>query len=158
MLDTKLMKSGDAISASLAELFVTIDGQRYNIIQLIKFEAKFTKKKVEIPIMGKTGKGHKAAGWSGTGSATLHYNTSVFREAAQRYKETGEDVYYEAQLTNEDPSSSIGRQTVILKDLNFDELILAKADATADYLDEDMGFTFDDFEIPEKFNLVSGMV
>ena len=34
--------------------------------------------------------------------------------------------------------------------------MLAKFDADADYLDEDVDFTFDDFEIPEKFNLYKG--
>ena len=126
-------------------------------MQLIKLEAKITKKKSEIPIMGRTGKGHKAAGWSGTGSATIHFNTSIFRELMYRYKTTGQDVYFDIQLTNEDETSHVGRQTVILKDCNFDEMILAKADASAEYLDEDMSFTFEDFEIPEKFTPLSGM-
>ena len=157
MLDSNTMHAGDLISASLAECFATIDGQRYHIMQLIKLEAKITKKKSEIPIMGRTGKGHKAAGWSGTGSATIHYNTSIFRELMYRYKTTGQDVYFDIQLTNEDETSRVGRQTVILKDCNFDEMILAKADASAEYLDEDMSFTFEDFEIPEKFTPLSGM-
>ncbi len=157
MGNTTLMQSRDAVSASLAECFATINGQRYHVMQLIKLEAKMAKKKSEIPIMGQPGKGHKAAGWSGTGTCTVHYNTSVFREMMYQYKTTGEDVYFDIQLTNEDPGSTIGRQTVILKGCNFDEMILAKADASADYLDEDMSFTFEDFEIPEKFSLLQGM-
>lgn len=156
-MSDNIMSAKDSISASLAECFATIGGKRYNIMQLINLEATFKKNKVKIPIMGKTGQGNKAAGWSGTGKATLHYNTSIFREMAYQYKLTGEDVYFDVQLTNEDPTSSVGRQTVILKDCNFDDLILAKADADADYLDEDMNFTFEDFEIPEKFSLLAGM-
>ena len=60
-------------------------------------------------------------------------------------------------VTNEDPTSSVGRQTVILKDCNIDGGILAKFDADADYLDETLDFTFEDFEIPEKFNMLPGM-
>ena len=38
---------------------------------------------------------------------------------------------------------------------NIDGGILAKLDASAEYLDEDMDFTFDDFEMPEAFaNLI----
>ena len=66
-------------------------------------------------------------------------------------------MYFDIQLTNEDPTSSVGRQTVILKDCNFDSVLLAKADADAEYLDESMDFTFEDFEIPEKFSLLAGM-
>lgn len=151
------MNAKDAISASLAECFVTIDGNRYNFMQAINLEARFEKKKTEIPILGKTGRGNKSTGWSGTGSATFHYNTSIFRELMVRYKNTGEDLYFDIQVTNEDPTSSVGRQTVILKDCNIDGGILAKFDADADYLNEDMDFTFEDFEMPEKFNLLEGM-
>lgn len=152
-----IMNAKDTISASLAECFVTIEGNRYNFMQAINLEAQFTKNKAEVPILGKTGKGNKATGWSGSGSATFHYNTSIFRELAYRYKQTGEDIYFDIQVTNYDPTSSVGRQTVILKDCNLDGGLLAKFDADAEYLDEDMDFTFEDFEIPEKFNLLEGM-
>lgn len=152
-----IMNAKDTISASLAECFVTIEGNRYNFMQAINLEAQFTKNKAEVPILGKTGKGNKANGWTGSGSATFHYNTSIFRELAYRYKQTGEDVYFDIQVTNFDPTSSVGRQTVILKDCNLDGGLLAKFDADAEYLDEDMDFTFEDFEIPEKFTLLEGM-
>lgn len=151
------MNARDAISAPLAECYVTIDGNRYNFMQAIDLEASFEKNKTEVPILGKTAKGNKASGWSGSGSATFHYNTSIFRKLFLRYKETGEDVYFDIQVTNEDPTSTIGRQTVILKDCNMDGGILAKFDADGEYLDESMDFTFEDFEMPEEFALLNGM-
>ena len=152
-----VMHAKDTVSASLAECYVTLEGKRYNLMQAINLEANFEKNKTEVPILGKTGKGNKATGWTGTGSATFHYNTSVFRMLMYRYKETGEDVDFDIQVTNEDPTSAVGRQTVILKDCNVDGGILAKFDADAEYLDEDMDFTFEDFEIPEQFKLLQGM-
>lgn len=154
-----IMRDQDTISGSLAECFVTIEGARYNFMSAIKLEAKIKKNKKTVPILGKTGKGHKSTGWEGTGSATFHFNTSIFRRLLQRYAETGEDVYFDIQVSNEDPTSSIGRQTVILKNCNIDGGTLAKFDADSDsYLDEDMDFTFDDFEMPEAFNLMAGML
>lgn len=153
-----IMNAKDTVSASLAECFATIDGKRYNLMQAINLEAKFEKTKSEVPILGKTGKGNKTTGWKGTGSATFHYNTSIFRELLQQYKETGKDTYFDIQITNEDPTSQVGRQTVILKECNIDGGILAKFDADAEYLDEDMDFTFEDFEIPETFSLLNGML
>lgn len=152
------MKSKDTISGSLAECFVTINGKRYNFMQAINFEAKFERNKTEVPILGKTGKGNRTTGWKGTGSATFHYNTSIFREMMLQYKNTGKDVYFEMQVTNEDPTSSAGRQTIVFLDCNIDGGILAKFDADAEYLDEEMDFTFDDFEMPEKFKMLSGML
>ena len=155
---SKTMNSRDAISASLAECFVTLKGNRYNFAQMINLEANFKKSKSKVPILGKTGKGNKATGWEGSGSAKMHYNQSILRDLMYTYKETGEDVYFDIQVTNEDPTSTIGRQTVILKDCNLDGGVLTKFDADAEYLDEDVDFTFEDFEIPEKFKILSEML
>lgn len=152
------MKAQDTISASLAECFITVGQRRYNFMQAINLEAKFEKTKTEVPILGKTGKGNKATGWKGTGSATFHYNTSIFRQMMLDYKESGQDTYFEIQITNEDPTSSVGRQTIILMDCNIDGGILAKFDADADYLEEDMDFTFEDFKMPESFNPLTGFL
>lgn len=152
------MNAKDSLSAKLAECFVTINGNRYNFMQAINFEAKFERTKTEIPILGKTGTGNKSTGWKGTGSATFHYNTSIFRQAMQHYKDTGEDMYFEIQVTNEDPTSAAGRQTVVFLGCNIDSAILAKFDADGEYLDEDMDFTFEDFKMPETFTLLDGML
>ena len=152
-----IMKAKGAVAASLAECYVTIDGNRYNFMHAINLEATVEKTKTEVPILGKTGKGNKASGWKGTGSATFHYNTSVFRELLTKYKNSGEDTYFDIMVINEDKTSAVGRQTVILKDCNVDGGVLAKFDTEAEYLDEEMDFTFEDWEIPEKFTPLEGM-
>ena len=160
-----VMKAKDTVFAALAECFVTIGTRRYNFMQAINLEANFEKKKTEVPILGKpgrgnksTGKGNKASGWKGTGSATFHYNTSIFRQMMLQYKETGEDIYFEIQISNEDPTSGAGRQTMILMDCNIDGGVLAKFDADGEYLDEDMDFTFEDFKMPEAFKDLEGFL
>ncbi len=155
---SSVMNAKDAISASLATCYVTIGTDRYNFMQAKNVEANVTKNKTEVPILGKTGKGNKSVGWSGSGSATFHYNTSIFRQLLKQFKETGEDVYFDMQITNEDPTSTVGRQTVILKDCNIDGGLLAAFDAGGDILEDKFDFTFEDFEIPEEFNLLDGML
>lgn len=152
------LKAKDTIAAALAECFVIIGNRRYNFMQAISLEATFEKTKTEVPILGQTGKGNKATGWKGTGSATFHYNTSIFRQMMLDYKNTGEDTYFDIQITNEDPTSGVGRQTIILHDCNIDGGILAKFDADAEYLDEDMDFTFEDFSMPESFTNLTGFL
>lgn len=154
---TTIMHAKDTVSASLAECFVTIEGNRYNVMNAIDFEAKFERTKTEVPILGKTGKGNKATGWKGTGSATFHYNNSIFRQLMLEFKDSGKDVYFEIQVTNEDTTSAVGRQTMVFIDCNIDGGVLAKFDADGDYLDEEMDFTFEDFKMPEAFTLLDGM-
>lgn len=156
--ENAVLFAGDTVFAAEAECYVTIDGRRYNFMQAINVEAKVTKTKTKVPILGKTGKGNKSAGWEGTGSATFHYNTSIFRQLLLKYKDTGEDVYFDIQVVNEDPGSKAGRQEVVLKDCNMDGGILTKFDADGEYLDEEMNFTFEDVMMPSAFTNLPGFV
>lgn len=151
------MRGRDAIFAALAQCYVTIEGRRFNFMQMIDFEANMEKTKTEIPILGQTGRGNKATGWKGTFKGTAHYNNSEFRKLLLRYKETGEDIYFEIQVANEDPTSAAGRQSIILTGCNLDSGTLAKFDADGKYLDEDIEGTFEDWNMPEVFNTLSGM-
>ena len=152
------MQGKDTVSAQLAECYVTIDGNRYNFMQAINLEAKMEKTKTEVPILGKTGKGNKAAGWKGTGSATFHYNTSVFRKVMKEYKNSGKDIYFDMVIVNDDPTSDAGSQSITLIDCNLDNVIVAKFDADGEYLDENFDFTFEDWDMPEEFDVLNGML
>ena len=99
-----VMHARDSVSGKMASCYVTIDGIRYNFMNAINLEANFDKNKTEVPILGKTGTGNKSTGWSGTGSATFHYNSSIFREMMEKFKNTGEDVYFDIQVENNDPT------------------------------------------------------
>lgn len=156
-MNKNTMKAQDAISGSMAECFITIDKNRYHFMQLINFEANFNVNIAEIPILGRLAKGHKPGLGNGEWSGTAHYNQSVIRELLLKYKNTGVATYFDIQVVNEDPTSSVGRQTVILKECLTEGGILSKFDIDADYLDEDISGTFDDFELPEKFSLLAGM-
>lgn len=154
------MNARNAVSAKMAECYVTIDGNRYNFMSAINVEVTFEKEKVEVPILGRMNRGHKSTSANITGSAEFHMNTSIWRELAYRFQETGEDLYFDMQITNEDiTASDVGRQTIILYGCNFDSVILAKFDADSDdSLTESLDFTVERFEMPEKFNTMPGML
>lgn len=154
------MHAKNSVSAKMAECYVTIEGNRYNFMSAINLEVKFEKNKTEIPILGRMNRGHKSTGSSITGSAEFHLNTSIWRELAYRFQETGEDVYFEMQITNEDiTASDIGRQTIILYDCNWDSMTLAAFDADSDdVLTESIDFTAERFELPEKYTMMDGMM
>ena len=158
MSKPQVMHARDAISAKMAECYITIDGNRYNFMQVINVKAEIEKTKTEVAILGKTSKGNKSTGEAYSGSCTYHDNTSIFRELMHRYKETGEDVYFDMQITNEDPTSSVGRQTIILKDCNIDGGVLAHFDADEEILEAEFDFTYEDWYMPEKYRNLDGML
>ena len=157
MAASATMRSADGVSGKLGDCYVTIGTQRKKLIQLKKVELKFDKSKTKMKILGRTGDGNRPTGWSGTGTATLYYNTDLFRELLYKYKETGEDTYFEMQISNDDPTGAAGQKITIAKDCNIDGAILAKLDAEAEILEEEISFTFDDFEFPMKFSDLDGM-
>lgn len=157
-MDNQMMEAKDAVYGSLAECFITISGRRYNFMSLKEFESKWDVTIKEVPILGKVGMGHKPAGGKGTWSGKAHYNQSVFREMANHYQKTGEMAYFEIQVSNEDPTSSVGRQTVIHRGCLCDKFTLAKFQAGEDLLDEDLSGTFEDWDLPEKFKELGGFV
>lgn len=152
------MRGRDAVCAKLAECFITINGKRYNFMQILDAEFKVEKTKATVPRLGSLMIGHKSCGMEGTFSGKAHFNQSVLRRLLADYKDTGIDTYFEVQISNEDPDSAVGRQTVIFYDCNTDGGILAKFDADGEYLDEDINGTFEDFSMPEEFKNLTGFL
>lgn len=156
MSDNVTMNAKDAVFGSLAECFVTIDGRRYNFMNLTEFESKWEVTITDVPILGKVGLGHKATGGKGTWSGTAHYNTSVFRKMANTYQKTGVIPYFDIQVSNEDPTSAVGRQTIIHRGCLCDKFTLAKFQAGEELLDEDLSGTFESWDMPETFKDLDG--
>lgn len=158
-MNASIMNAKDAISGSMAKCYITIDGDRYNFMSLISFEAKWNVNISEVPILGKVNKGHKATGGNGEWSGTAHYNQSVLRKLMKKYQDTGVMQYFEIQVTNEDPTTDTGRQTIILRDCLMDSTIVSKFDASSsDYMDENLSGTFEKWEMPEEFNILDGVI
>lgn len=158
MPNNVVMKARDTIAAKLAECYITIGTRRYNFMQMKDMEVKVEKQKSSVPRLGAIMLGHKAYGMEGTYSGTAHYNQSVMRQLLVDYKNTGIDTYFEMQITNDDPTSAAGPQTMVLYDCNTDGGILAKFDADGEFLDEEMEGTFEDFSMPESFANLTGFL
>jgi hypothetical protein len=144
-------KANDVVNGGEGTAFATINGNIENLAYVKKVEAKVEKNKEDVAVLGRRGTGSKAKGWKGTGTLTIYYVTSIFRQLMNTYNKTGRDVYFDIQVTNEDEGSATGKQTVVLKNCNIDSVILTKMDIEATALDEEVSFTFDDFEILDSF-------
>lgn len=147
----EFLKAGDIISGQEGKVTFNVGGSIEVGAYVKTLEATFEKQKSEIHTLGHRGTQNKATGWTGTGTMTLYYITSLFRTLAQTYAKTGKDTYFDVTIVNDDPTSTVGRQTVVLYGCNVDSTILAKLDVDNTELDEDVDFTFEDFEILDQF-------
>lgn len=151
-------KAGDTISGQEAVAKMTIrnsDGTSTieDLFYAKQLEGKCEFKKSPIRTLNYRGEQHKPNGWNGTGSMTLFYATSTFRKMAIQYIKTGIPVYFDLLVTNEDPASTLGAQTTVLKNCLLDSVMLAKIDVDSEALDESLDFTFDDADLLDEFGL-----
>lgn len=145
-------KEFNTISGKEGRAFATINGNIEELAYVKSVEATAEKNKEDVPVLGKRSTGTKSNGWKGTGTMTIYYVTSKFRQLMLDYHKTGKDIYFDLQVVNEDPASAAGKQTTVLKNCNLDSVIIAKLDVESSSLDEEVSFTFDDFEILDSFN------
>lgn len=150
------LKAGDVISGQEAVATMLIrnaDGTTTveNAFWAKNLEATVTMEKTEVYTLGKRGAQHKPNGWTGSGSMTIYYLTSLFRRMALQYIKTGVPVYFDLTVTNNDPGSGVGAQTTVLKNCSLDSVLVAKFDVESEVLDESVEFTFDDVDMLDEF-------
>lgn len=148
----KTLNAPDTISGKEGRAYAKIDGNNEDLFFAKTIESTVEKSKSEVKAIGKRMTGHKTTGGNGTGSMTLYYMTPLFRQMIKQWKETGQDIYFDMVIENDDQESSAGKQSVLLIDCNLDSVVLGKLDGDSDDpLDEDVNFTFEDFDILTPF-------
>lgn len=150
------LKAGDTISGqeAVATMLVKNDDGTTTVEQMFygkNLEATVEMEKTDVYTLGKRGAQHKPTGWSGSGDITIYYVTSLFRKMAIQYIKTGRPVYFDITVTNNDPGSTVGTQTTVLKNCTLDSVVIAKFDVESEVLDESVSFTFDDVDILDEF-------
>ncbi len=145
------LRIGDTLSGQAGKATANVNGNIHEMMYIKTLEATVTKNKSEHKVLGKTGTQHKGRGFNGAGSMNIYYITSLFRKMMLEYAKTGKDTYFTITVVNEDPATSVGKQTIVLYNCNIDSVVLAKLDVDSDALDEDIDFTFDDFDILDEF-------
>lgn len=147
----RTLKAKDIVSGQEGTAYMTINGKNEDMFYLKTVEATVEIEKAEVKTLNRRGTQHKTIGWSGSGSMTIYAVTSRFIEIALEYIKSGKTVYFDLKTTNEDPTSSIGRQSVVLRDVSLDSIPVSLLDVDSEFLELDMDFTFDDIELLEKF-------
>ena len=145
----------DTISGKEGRAYAKVNGNNEELFYARTIEATVEKSKGEVKAIGKRMVGHKTTGASGSGSLNIYYLSPLFRRMVAVWKETGQDVYFDLVVENDDRESAAGKQSVLLRDCNLDSVIVAKLDGDSDDpLDEDVDFTFEDFDILKAFNKI----
>lgn len=157
MPNQNIMPAYEAIDGRKAIAYATIKGKRYQLFQLKSFETKTEKNNVELQRLGTTVAGNLTSGIKLSWEAEMYYNTDIFRALAMEYLKTGKETYFDLQVTNDDPNSSAGRHTVILRDCKINNINMAMINVENQALTEKVDGTCEDIDAPELFKVLEGM-
>ena len=143
--------ANDAISGKEGRAYAVINGRVEERFYCKDLEATAELKESDFNALGTRGTQTKITGWTGAGNMTIYYATSLFRMIVLEYIKTGKMTYFDIQVVNEDPSSSLGKQTTILKNVTLSKVTMAKLDVEADFLDETVDFKYSDVDVLDQF-------
>ena len=145
------LKAKDIVNSAEGSAFMTRNGQNIELFYVKNVNAGVDFDVQDLKTLGRRMTGHKATGMSGSGSMTIYGITSDFAQMALDFKKNGITPYFNLKLSQEDKESTVGRQTVMLFDCLTSSIPLFDMDIDDPIIEQEVEYTFDDFDIPEKF-------
>lgn len=141
----------DALNGKSGSAFMTIDGEIHELFQMKKFQSDAEFQESDFKVVGTTLVQKKTTGVTLSGSMTIYYGSPHFLRLLQDYLKTGKLPYFTLQVTNDDPSTSVGTQTVVLYNVKLQKLPVAMLNADSDYLEMDVAFSYTGLEVLNYF-------
>ena len=142
----------DALNGKSGSGFMTIDGENHEMFGLKKFQSNAEFQESDFTVGGTTLVQKKTTGVSLSGSMTIYYGSPYFLRLLQEYLRTGKLPYFTIQITNDDPTTSVGTQTVVFYNVKLQKLPVAMLDADSDFLEMEVGFSYTGIEVLNWFN------
>lgn len=142
----------DALNGKQGKAFITINGEINELFSIKKFSADVEYQKADFKVVGTTTVQQKTTGAKKTGTMTIYYGSPLFIKMAQEYEKNGKVIYFDMQIENNDPATSVGKQTVAYYGCSLDKIPLSMLDAESEFLEEEVGFSYTSFEVLDNFN------
>jgi len=103
-------------------------------------------------------KQHKVVGAEGKGSMTMYNVSPAALAIYQQYIKNGDTPQISIQVSNEDPAATIGKRTVVMRNIILAKVPVAYLeDGSEDLNTTGTDFTFDDLDDLESYVLPENM-
>lgn len=142
----------DAPNGKEGRAVMTVNGKQIELFGLKNLKTECSFDKSDFKQVGTRINQKKVTGITYTGSFSIVYGTPYFKRMIVEYVETGRPVYFNIQVTNNDPATTIGDQVSAYYDCLIDGSQLSQLDADADIMTEDINFTFNRFRMMKEFH------
>ena len=142
----------DALNGKSGSGFITINGENHQMFGMKKLQSDAEFQEEDFKVVGTTLVQTKTTGVKLSGTMTLYYGSPYFLQLLNEYLKTGKLPYFTMQIENDDPSTSVGTQTVVYYNVKLNKLPISKLDAETSALDMEVGFTFTNVEVLNWFH------
>jgi Protein of unknown function (DUF2001). len=144
--------ANDGLKGKAGSAFMVKNGRNVELFGLKKFEANAEFETSEFPVVGALVNQTKVKGVKYSGSLTIYYGTPEFLDVLTEFKRTGKLPEINFQVINQDKGASVGDQIVAIYGVTLSKVPIAMLDDSVDYLQEEIPFSFTDYETLESFH------
>lgn len=153
--ERELLDIQNLVNGAEGTVFLQRENEMVPLLNVRTITATVSKEKETKKVIGSKVAKNRLAGYTFSGTMNVYYCSSYFTKLLREDIKNGTNTTFTLIVTNEDPASRIGRQSIALYNVDIDSHDILAIDIDASDMNSDIPFTFDDFEILEAFEEVN---
>lgn len=153
--ERELLDIQNLVNGAEGTVYLQKDNEMMPLLNVRSITATVTKEKETKKVIGSKVARNRLSGYTFAGTMNIYYCSSYFTKQLYEDIKNGTNTTFTLIVTNEDPASKIGRQSVALYNVDIDSHDILAIDIEASDMNSDIPFTFDDFELLEAFEEVN---
>ncbi|MDR4023149.1 MAG: phage tail tube protein [Eubacteriales bacterium] len=102
----------DTVNGAEGKIFITVDGKNIEVACMKNITTNGEIQGNDMRVIGTRKIQNKANGAKLTGTGNIYYGTNLFTDMVLKYINEGIMTQFDIQITNRDPSTTIGSQTI----------------------------------------------
>lgn len=135
----------DTVNGAEGSIVITRDGKNYEVAGMTNIKTGAGIQSQDMRVVGTRKIQSKANGAKLTGTGNLYYGSNIFTDMVLKYIQTGEMPQFDIQITNADPTVSIGEQAMAYYGCTLmGEIPLSILDSQEAMLNYDFQFSYTD--------------
>ena len=103
----------DTVNGAEGSVFITLSGTNVQVAGMKNVRLDAELQSSDMRVIGTRSIQQKSNGVKQTGSGNIYYGDDLFRDMILDYITTGEMAPFDIQITNSDPTTTLGTQTIV---------------------------------------------
>ena len=102
----------DTVNGAEGTIVITVDGKNYEVACMKNIKTTASIQSQDMRVIGTRKIQQKPNGAKLTGTGNISYGTNIFTDMVLEYINTGKMTQFDIQITNSDPTVSVGEQAM----------------------------------------------